>query len=79
MFPPIRESSTLMVKTLLHRPLWWAGTGAAVTGYAFQALALAYGSLLLVAPLLVATLHLRPAAERMGVPPTGRSGRVGRC
>jgi len=48
--------SALMVKTLLHRPLWWAGTAAAVTGYAFQALALAYGSLLLVAPLLVSAL-----------------------
>ena len=54
--PADQGVSTLMVRTLLHRPLWWAGTGAAVTGYAFQALALAYGSLLLVAPLLVATL-----------------------
>lgn len=54
--PADQGVSTLMVKTLLRRPLWWAGTGAAVTGYAFQALALAYGSLLLVAPLLVATL-----------------------
>ena len=38
-----------MVATLLRRRLWWAGTGAAVTGYAFQAVALAYGSLILVA------------------------------
>jgi drug/metabolite transporter (DMT)-like permease len=48
--------SRLMLTTLLHRRLWWAGTAAAVTGYAFQAVALAYGSLLLVAPLLVAAL-----------------------
>lgn len=54
--PADQGVSTLMIKTLLHRPLWWAGTGAAVIGYAFQALALAYGSLLLVAPLLVAAL-----------------------
>ena len=54
--PADRGVSTLMLKTLLHRPLWWAGTAAAVTGYAFQALALAYGSLILVAPLLVAAL-----------------------
>ena len=54
--PADQGVSTLMVKTLLHRPLWWAGTGAAVTGYAFQALALAFGSLLLVAPLLVSAL-----------------------
>jgi drug/metabolite transporter (DMT)-like permease len=45
-----------MINTLLHRPLWWAGTAAAVTGYGFQAVALAYGSLLLVAPLLVSAL-----------------------
>ncbi|HPZ96416.1 MAG TPA: DMT family transporter [Mycobacterium sp.] len=54
--PADQGVSTLMVKTLLYRPLWWAGTGAAVVGYAFQALALAYGSLLLVAPLLVSAL-----------------------
>lgn len=54
--PADQGVSGLMVKTLLHRPLWWAGTGAAVTGYAFQAVALAYGSLLLVAPLLVSAL-----------------------
>jgi drug/metabolite transporter (DMT)-like permease len=45
-----------MLNTLLRRPRWWAGTGAAVTGYAFYAVALAKGSLLLVAPLLVAAL-----------------------
>lgn len=54
--PADQGVSALMVKTLLHRPLWWAGTGAAVTGYAFQAVALAYGSLILVAPLLVSAL-----------------------
>lgn len=54
--PADRGVSTLMIKTLLHRPLWWAGTGAAVIGYAFQAVALAFGSLLLVAPLLVSAL-----------------------
>lgn len=54
--PADQGVSTLMVKTLVQRPLWWAGTGAAVTGYAFQAVALAYGSLILVAPLLVSAL-----------------------
>lgn len=54
--PPDRGVSTLMIKTLLRRPLWWAGTGAAVMGYAFYAVALAYGSLILVAPLLVSAL-----------------------
>lgn len=54
--PRDRGVSRLMLNTLLRRPLWWAGTAAAVTGYAFQAVALAYGSLLLVAPLLVSAL-----------------------
>jgi len=58
--------STVMVSTLLRRRLWWAGTGAAVTGYAFQAVALAYGSLLLVAPLLVsALLFALPLSARL--------------
>lgn len=48
--------SALMLSTLVRRPLWWAGTGAAVVGYLFQAIALTYGSLLLVAPLLVSAL-----------------------
>lgn len=48
--------SALMLTTLLRRPQWWAGTGAAITGYLFQAIALTYGSLLLVAPLLVSAL-----------------------
>ncbi len=58
--------STVMVSTLLRRRLWWAGTAAAVTGYAFQAVALAYGSLLLVAPLLVsALLFALPLSARL--------------
>lgn len=54
--PADRGVSTLMIRTLLGRPLWWAGTGAAVVGYVFYAVALTYGSLLLVAPLLVSAL-----------------------
>lgn len=48
--------SSVMLSTLLRRPLWWAGTGAAVAGYVFQALALVKGSLILVQPLLVSAL-----------------------
>lgn len=54
--PADRGVSILMIRTLLRRPVWWAGTSAAVIGYAFYAVALAYGSLLLVAPLLVSAL-----------------------
>ncbi|MCX2929556.1 DMT family transporter [Mycobacterium sp. CVI_P3] len=58
--------STVMVSTLLRRRLWWAGTAAAVTGYAFQAVALAFGSILLVAPLMVsALLFALPLSARL--------------
>ena len=64
--PADQGVSTVMVSTLLRRRLWWAGTAAAVTGYAFQAVALAYGSLLLVAPLLVsALLFALPLSARL--------------
>lgn len=54
--PQDQGVSRLMLNTLLHRRVWWAGTAAAVTGYVFQAVALAFGSLLLVAPLMVSAL-----------------------
>ena len=58
--------SSVMFLTLLRRPLWWAGTAAAVAGYGFQALALAYGSLLLVQPILVsALLFALPMSARL--------------
>lgn len=58
--------SPVMVMTLLRRPLWWAGTAAAIAGYIFQALALANGSLLLVQPILVsALLFALPLSARL--------------
>ncbi|GFM22635.1 MULTISPECIES: DMT family transporter [Mycobacteriaceae] len=58
--------SAVMFKTLVRRPLWWAGTGAAIAGYVFQALALATGSLLLVQPILVsALLFALPLSARL--------------
>lgn len=54
--PPEHGVSSVMFLTLIRRPLWWAGTAAAVAGYVFQALALANGSLLLVQPILVSAL-----------------------
>lgn len=41
---------------VVSRPAWWAGVGLAVLGYVFQVAALAFGSLLLVQPLLVMKL-----------------------
>ncbi|MGH3776102.1 MAG: DMT family transporter [Pseudonocardiaceae bacterium] len=45
-----------LMRVLVRRPLWWAGTLSDVGGYAAQAAALAFSSLLLVQPLLVTTL-----------------------
>jgi drug/metabolite transporter (DMT)-like permease len=57
---------TVMVATLLRRPLWWAGTAAAVAGFAFQALALDNGSLIVVQPVLVsALLFALPLSARL--------------
>jgi drug/metabolite transporter (DMT)-like permease len=64
--PAEKGVSRVMVMTLLRRPLWWGGTMAAVAGYAFQAFALAYGSLLLVQPILVsALLFALPLSARL--------------
>ena len=64
--PSDQGVSAVMFTTLLRRPLWWAGTAAAVAGYAFQALALIKGSLILVQPLLVsALLFALPMSARM--------------
>jgi drug/metabolite transporter (DMT)-like permease len=58
--------STTMFKKLLRNRLWWAGTAVAASGYAFQALALTWGSLILVQPLLVsALLFALPMSARM--------------
>lgn len=58
--------SSAMFSTLLRRPLWWAGTAAAVLGYVFQALALIKGSLIVVQPLLVsALLFALPLSARL--------------
>jgi drug/metabolite transporter (DMT)-like permease len=54
--PPELGMSPAILTTLVRNRMWWAGTGSAVMGYAFQALALAHGSLLLVQPLLVSAL-----------------------
>lgn len=58
--------STKMIATLVRRPIWWAGTGAAVLGFVFQALALVKGSLIVVQPILVsALLFTLPLSARL--------------
>lgn len=64
--PSDQGVSVVMFRTLLRRPLWWAGTAVAILGYVFQALALIKGSLLLVQPLLVsALLFALPLSARL--------------
>ncbi|MBI8989877.1 DMT family transporter [Corynebacterium meridianum] len=41
---------------VISRPLWWAGTFAALAGYALQIAALGFGTLLVVQPVLVLSL-----------------------
>ena len=58
--------SPVMFRTLIRSRLWWAGTGAAIAGFGFQALALAEGSLLLVQPILTsALLFALPLSARL--------------
>jgi drug/metabolite transporter (DMT)-like permease len=58
--------TTTMFRKLFRNRLWWAGTAVAASGYGFQALALTWGSLILVQPLLVsALLFALPMSARM--------------
>jgi drug/metabolite transporter (DMT)-like permease len=54
--PADKAKSAGVATTVVRDPLWWAGMIAAIAGYAFQAVALAHGSLMLVQPLLVSSL-----------------------
>ncbi len=49
-----RRSSPLW--NAVSRPLWWAGTGTALIGYGLQVVALGFGTLLVVQPILVLSL-----------------------
>ncbi|MDV3123708.1 DMT family transporter [Mycobacterium sp. 21AC1] len=64
--PAEKGVSTVMLRTLLRRKIWWLGTASAVAGYGFQAVALGFGSLLLVQPVLVsALLFALPLSARL--------------
>lgn len=49
----IRDSPILRV---IRRPLWWAGLSTAFLGYGFQVVALGFGTLLIVQPILCLSL-----------------------
>ena len=44
------------ILTVITKPLWWAGTFCALGGYGLQVIALAFGTLLVVQPILVLSL-----------------------
>ena len=52
------EANNAVMRTAIKRPLWWVGTGAAVVAYGLQILALGFGTLLVVQPILVLSLML---------------------
>jgi len=54
--PRSRSLSPRLLADVARRPLWLAGLGLAAAAYGLQALALAYGPLTLVAPIVAADL-----------------------
>jgi drug/metabolite transporter (DMT)-like permease len=67
---PAGESAVAMLARLAKSKRWWAGGVAGASSYGFQALALSFGPLALVQPLVVSeVLFAVPAsAKRHGVP-----------
>ncbi|WP_165241356.1 DMT family transporter [Corynebacterium lizhenjunii] len=54
-----------VMRTAMRNPRWWVGTAAAVVAYALQLAALAFGTLLVVQPILVLSLMFTlPLAAR---------------
>src|SRR5882724_7606474 len=54
--PQARSPSLKLLRDVARRPLWLAGIALATGAYGLQALALAYGPLTLVAPIVAADL-----------------------
>ncbi|AZA14594.1 DMT family transporter [Corynebacterium choanae] len=50
------KSSGAAAKAMAGKPIWWAGTFLALLGYALQVVALGFGTLLIVQPMLVLSL-----------------------
>jgi hypothetical protein len=66
---PADESAKQMLARLLRDKRWWAGLGSAGAAYGFQAVALAFGPLSLVQPVIVSEMlfAIPIAARRHGV------------
>lgn len=50
------DATSAVLRTAIRQPLWWVGTLAAVAGYALQVVALGFGTLLIVQPVLMLSL-----------------------
>ncbi|ATZ06432.1 DMT family transporter [Corynebacterium striatum] len=50
------EASSSVMRTAMGNPLWWVGTLGAVVAYCLQIIALGFGTLLVVQPILVLSL-----------------------
>jgi drug/metabolite transporter (DMT)-like permease len=65
--PTARSMSWRLLADLVHRRLWLAGVGSSAAAFGLQALALAYGTLILVQPIIVLELAFAlPLAARLG-------------
>ncbi len=50
------EADDSVMRSAMTNPLWWVGTGAAILAYGLQVVALGFGTLLVVQPILVLSL-----------------------
>ena len=66
-----------LVLGLLRRRTWLLGISISTFGFAFQATAIGSGRLVLVEPILVLHVAVRPAACRPAWPPVGSTGPSG--
>lgn len=53
---PESPAAQSVLFTAIKRPMWWVGTASALAGYGLQIVALGFGTLLVVQPILVLSL-----------------------
>ena len=66
---PAEEDTPTMLRRVIRSPPWWIGLGSAACAYGFQALALTFGPLSLVQPIIVSEMLFAVplSARRQGV------------
>ena len=68
-----------LITELLHRQKWLAGGACLLAGFGLQALALAYGPVAVVQPIVVTELAFAIPDRHPSAPPPGRFARVGQA